>query len=454
MSTLNGKLLESLELKSDKAKPGSFVKLSNHGQENYQSVFRLERFEVREWDGHLPDGNGEAVGQIINAKGEAIAGTLGNFNPETGELQVLQADKAASSIKISEIRRAQFPSANAEESTPTPKPDEQKADDKSADSADAQKPTADDTPAAKTPPVNDTIEVELIDRSRLTGKWIESAAGKVSFEVKGLAAPLHFEVGQLVGLVGDSTPYKNSKLAEDSASPKGRLQTPNCELSGAMVGFEDAGVKTFLWQAESAVAPVTLTEVTSGKVEFGASASKTNSAKARATAEAQAQAMQIRRAPAAVGATRAASSPRARKMTIGLEFRTGDVVEGTVKSVDEKGVTFTSENTQTTFVPHSNLESITLRPSRDAVNETPQKLERLMTVPRSMKADPPTHLLISTNGDYLRGRLVSLNESKTILEVRLDNVEIPTEQIAQIYWLHDRQWDKPAEGAKGAENKP
>ncbi|MDX1925364.1 MAG: hypothetical protein SFV81_02525, partial [Pirellulaceae bacterium] len=80
VSTLNGKLLESLELKSDKAKPGSFVKLSNHSQENYQSVFRLERFEVREWDGHLPDGNGEAVGQIINAKGEAIEGTLGSFN--------------------------------------------------------------------------------------------------------------------------------------------------------------------------------------------------------------------------------------------------------------------------------------------------------------------------------------------------------------------------------------
>jgi thiol-disulfide isomerase/thioredoxin len=449
VSTLNGKLLESLELKSDKAKPGSFVKLSNHSQENYQSVFRLERFEVREWDGHLPDGNGEAVGQIINAKGESIEGTLGSFNAETGELQVLQSDKA-STLKISEIRRAQFPSTNAEEAPPAKAPE----DDKPADDA-AQKPAAEPNPA-KAPTENETIEVELIDRSRLTGKWLESVTGKVAFEVKGIAAPLHFDVGQLVGLVGDSTTYKNSKLAAEPVVPKGRLQTTNCELTGSMVGFEDTGVKTFLWQAESAVAPVTLTESTTGKVEFGASSSKTNSSKAKATAEAQAQAMglQNRPAPAPGRAARAASSPRARRMTIGLEFRTGDVVEGTVKAIDEKGVTFSSENTQTTFVPHSNLESITLRPSRDAVNETPQKLERLMTVPRSMKADPPTHLLISVNGDYLRGRLVSLNESKTVLEVRLENVELPTEQIAQIYWLHDRQWDKPAEGAKGAEGKP
>ncbi len=87
------------------------------------------------------------------------------------------------------------------------------------------------------------------------------------------------------------------------------------------------------------------------------------------------------------------------------------------------------------------MESVTLRPNRDAVNETPQKLERLMIVPRSMKADPPTHMLVSTNGDYLRGRLISMNEAKTVMEVRLENVEIPTEQIAQIYWLHDRSWE-------------
>lgn len=434
VSTLNGKLLESLELKSDKAVPGRFVKLSNHGQENYQSVFRLERFEVREWDGHLPDGTGEAVGVIVNAKGEAIQGSIGNFNAESGELEVVQADKPTSSIKISEVRRALFPGTSTEQETP-PQPSEEK------------KSEAGPNPASKTPVATETIDVELADRSRLTGKWLDSVVGKISFEVKGMSTPVTFDASSLVGLVGNTMPYKNSKPAADSAAPKGRLVTGSCELTGSLVGFEDGQVKTFLWQAESAAAPVTLTDVISGKVEFGSAISKLPAAKARVPAEVQAQAMQIR----AQAKLRSATSSRARKDTIGLEFRSGDVVEGKVKAIDEKGVTFTSENTKTTFVPHVDLESVTLQPNRDAVNETPQKLERLMTVPRSMKADPPTHLLISTNGDYLRGRLVSLNDTKTILEVRMENVELPTEQIAQIYWLHDRQWENDAKGEKGAE---
>lgn len=458
VSTLNGKLLERLELKSEKAIAGRFVKLSNHGQENYQSVFRLERFEVREWDGHLPDGNGEVTGQIINNKGEAIEGSLGNFNPETGELQVLRGDKEPSSVKVSDIRRAQFPGSGNEEDTPAlPQVEEKKPVEEPKQAVNEsgaqlnQVASTGENAASPAPkedvkaPANDAIEIELIDRSRLTGKWLQSESGKVTFEVKGITNPLQFDVNDVVGLVGNVVPYQSTVA---STEPKGRLLTPTCELTGSMVGFDDAGVKTFLWQAESALAAAALAEVSSGRVEFSPSAAKAiNAAKAKATAELQAQAIGVR---APTTAARAPSSPRARRMTIGLEFRTGDVVEGTVKSIDEKGVTFASENTQTTFVPHSKLESVTLRPSRDAVNETPQKLERLMTVPRSMKADPPTHLLISTSGDYLRGRLVSMNESKTIVEVRLDNVELQTEQIAQIYWLHDRQWDKPAEGEKAA----
>ncbi len=407
VSTVNGRLLERLELKSEKSVSGRFVKLSNHGQENYQSVFRLERFEVREWDGHLPNGNGEVNGQIINVKGEAIEGKLGTFNAETGEVQVLSGDKAPTTIKLAEIRRALFAGvANAEESPAATQAEKKPEEAAPVPDATAQKkgetdlnqvanPFAEKENAAETKKdsntkvVSEEVEVELVDRSRLSGKWLESNAGTVAFQVKGIATPLHFQVNNVVGLVGNAAPYKNSRSATEATGPKGRLQTPNCELSGSMVGFEDTEVRTFLWQAESALAPITLTEATSGKVEFVPGAStKVNSAKAKATAEAQAQVLQVRPLPAR--ATRAPSNPRARRMTIGLEFRTGDVVEGTVKSIDEKGVTFTSENTQTTFVPHSNLESVTLRPNRDAVNETPQKLERLMTVPRSMKADPPT----------------------------------------------------------------
>src|SRR4029079_6927151 len=42
----------------------------------------------------------------------------------------------------------------------------------------------------------------------------------------------------------------------------------------------------------------------------------------------------------------------------------------------------------------------------------------------------------TTNGDFLRGRLVSLDENKMVVEIRLENVEIPRDRIAQIICLH------------------
>jgi thiol-disulfide isomerase/thioredoxin len=63
------------------------------------------------------------------------------------------------------------------------------------------------------------------------------------------------------------------------------------------------------------------------------------------------------------------------------------------------------------------------------------------------KNDPPTHLVTSVDGDFLRGRLMRLDEKGVVLEVRLEENEIPLDSIAQIIWLHDRNWDvaKPEE---------
>ena len=65
-----------------------------------------------------------------------------------------------------------------------------------------------------------------------------------------------------------------------------------------------------------------------------------------------------------------------------------------------------------------------------------------MTVPRSMKKDPPTHLFVSVTGDYLRGRLVSLEGETMTIEVRSELLELPVSQVAQVIWLHDRDWSE------------
>jgi thiol-disulfide isomerase/thioredoxin len=69
-----------------------------------------------------------------------------------------------------------------------------------------------------------------------------------------------------------------------------------------------------------------------------------------------------------------------------------------------------------------------------------------------MKNDPPTHLLVSVTGDYLRGRLIVLDQDHVQVEIRLELMEIPVSQIAQIVWLHDREWtaESPVDESENA----
>jgi thiol-disulfide isomerase/thioredoxin len=56
--------------------------------------------------------------------------------------------------------------------------------------------------------------------------------------------------------------------------------------------------------------------------------------------------------------------------------------------------------------------------------------------PRMQRASPPTHLIRSTNGDYLRGRLVAMDDLQLEMEIRLESKTIPRSTVARIIWLH------------------
>ena len=85
--------------------------------------------------------------------------------------------------------------------------------------------------------------------------------------------------------------------------------------------------------------------------------------------------------------------------------------------------------------------------SSDKVVLTRSKRDRLLTLPRMQKADPPTHLIRSKNGDYLRGRVTKMDDKTLEVEVRLENKDVPRDRISRIIWLHADELDdakKPA----------
>jgi thiol-disulfide isomerase/thioredoxin len=67
---------------------------------------------------------------------------------------------------------------------------------------------------------------------------------------------------------------------------------------------------------------------------------------------------------------------------------------------------------------------------------------RLLTLPRIQKNNPPTHLIASTSGDYLRARVQMMDAQTLYAETRLETKRLPRGRIGTIIWLHPKQDDQ------------
>jgi thiol-disulfide isomerase/thioredoxin len=131
-----------------------------------------------------------------------------------------------------------------------------------------------------------------------------------------------------------------------------------------------------------------------------------------------------------------------------LYLRTGDAIPAEVTRIDADGVRFQSPISKSTFVAHGKVMAVEMAPeTRDAIRLSKAKRERLLTVPRMQRDAPPTHLIRSRDGDYLRGRVVALDGTILQVEVQLETRDVPRDRIARIIWLH-------ADAQAGAKEAP
>ncbi len=66
-----------------------------------------------------------------------------------------------------------------------------------------------------------------------------------------------------------------------------------------------------------------------------------------------------------------------------------------------------------------------------------------LTIPRFRRDNPPTHVLIAPNGDLLRGRMLSIDDSQVIFESRLETLKLDRSRVGAVVWL-----DVPAKAEK------
>ena len=113
---------------------------------------------------------------------------------------------------------------------------------------------------------------------------------------------------------------------------------------------------------------------------------------------------------------------------------TGDSFRGRVSAADRDGVRAELEVGGMVTIPTSALRAIELKPA--GVKPLPrQKMERLLTLPRMQQNDPPTHLVRTVTGDYIRGRLIEVDGERVTLKVLQETKSLPRADVARIIWL-------------------
>ena len=125
-------------------------------------------------------------------------------------------------------------------------------------------------------------------------------------------------------------------------------------------------------------------------------------------------------------------------------LQTGESVNGFVESIGEGGVRLLREGADPVTIPPGEIKAVELAPQL-GVLVSPEKFRSLTTLPRSQRHLPPTHLVRSMQGDYLRGRLAGMDGKHLRIAVDADPrgkpLSISRQEVARVIWLHPESLD-------------
>jgi peroxiredoxin len=307
--------------------------------------------------------------------------------------------------------------------------------------------------------------------SRYSGELQKVEKGALVLKVPGLADALRLPVAGLRSLVILTQAEADAPVKDEST---GRIEVPGVRLTGKLVDAGKApGSSCLAWQPVSSETASPLAEGVSGRIVYkeppppAAPTQLTPQQQVQQQVQQQAlmiqrrQIQQQRRAQveekgagaialrfmtAMAEPTTAPGSTAADEERRSLYLRDGDVIPSVVTKIDENGVWFRSSLSGSTFVANEKVKMVELVP--DPPNSSPPpvrltriKRDRLLMLPRMQKPDPPTHLIRSKSGDYLRGRVTGMDDKTLKVEIRLENKDVPRDRISRIIWLHADELD-------------
>ena len=405
-----GKRLAELSLPNAKAAVGQRIRLVNK-----RGNVRLERLRIAGWDGQLPRAAEARQSRIHRLDGSIVDGEIQAF--DAAAKQFLVSERGLETrVDLGQISSLLWSSSP-------------------------------DSPRVK-------VRAVFQDGSRLTGDTVRVAGGRLWLARPGVTESLALPVTELQTLL-----FLNGERPPSAAAGRmGRLEMDGVKLTGCLVdGSGRSPASCLVWQP--------IGSSTASPLRVGASArivyrelppTSSQEPAARAIPAPQPAGGLLRQLAAAlVGSPSRPVLPRP-TLTVGpsLHLRTGDTVPCQVERIDERGVTFRSTVFDTTFAAHDKIKAVELENRSRGVRINPSKRDRLLTLPRMQKESPPTHLIRSIYGDYLRARLIAMDDKTLTVEVRLETRQLPREQVSGIIWLHEDELGPPSKTTASSESSP
>lgn len=434
-----GKQLADVRVKGATSTPGKAIRLQNRKGE-----VRLEQLRISRWTDEPVAVAQSDKPRIHRSGGSIVYGIPIGYNAITRKFLVRE-EKKETEIEADKIINIHLPAA------------ESKAEEKKEGIKPAEEKTA-----------SDATEMRLVfqNGTRISGRMMRVKEGRIAILPTGASTELSGLMTQLQLL----TVLRKETTESKPGGNQPFLIADGLRLRGAVQPTEKPkGSESVLsWNPALGEGAVPFQIDASGRIVYREKSSpsgNTSSSRPQAGAVVIQGGVVMRNGPVNTRVRSTPSTPTYRPLS--LYLRTGDTIPCRVTRIDEKGVFFDSTVTQTKFIPNDKIKALELarlntvvRNSFQSYNGMPRpssndprldtiKRDRLLTLPRMQRGNPPTHLIVATNRDVLRGRVVGLDEQQLQVELRLENREIPRDRISQIIWLHaDELEDKSAKPAE------
>jgi len=403
----SGEVIAQLKMPqpSSDAEPqgGRGIRIQNRGKN-----LRVERVSVARWLGQLPDAATDGEALVALDDGTFAVGTVHSL--ESGQL-ALGNTEPKTSLELAHVNAIKF-----------------------------SKPAPPQSPAQ--------CAFFLHSGIRISGQLVSVGPDSCILSPANAVAPTQIpreDIRSLIVFKHDVTPSKASGNGR-----KGRLEVGELSLTGtlepsAAVNRDPQPARMpFRWKPYGSEHSAEMSESISGNLVYRIPP-KVDSVSPQAKAQ-EMQRIRLRQQQRGLNfgelfLKRAdeVKSPKVQRDAHVVHIRSGDIISCRVDRIDDEGVHLSTADSENGFVSHNEIKAIEYVANSPPPDLESAKRDRLLTIPRLQKSAPPTHLLCSHNGDFLRCRLIEANAETIRVEVQLAEFKLPRDRVAQIIWLHPEE---------------